>query len=529
MNYIFRNTTVENIFIGPEFEFSGYDDSFNFNINCKRYIWFYFVPIKNKVESLVSEIDSFYSNIENISKKIPASSDFLILSLSTFYNNRVVKSDNRIQLAIDNFNSKIFELSNRSSNIKIIDFSSFAMKYNNEQLINWKYYFSAKIQLNPKLYHDFKDWFWRQIAQIEFKRKKCLVLDLDNTLWGGVIGEDGVSGIQIGGEYPGNVFQFFQEEILKISRTGIILAICSKNNLNDILEVFENHPQMILRKKDFLIIKSNWEDKATNIISISKELNIGLDSIVFIDDNPSERLLIKNLLPEVVVPEFPDKQYLLPDFIKDLSDKYFSAYALTKEDEFKLQSYQENKLRQELRTSIVDFEGYIKNLEIELFIQGADEYTISRISQMTQKTNQFNLTTIRYSENEIHEIIKNNGKIFHLTVKDRFGDNGITGLIILKEEDLSVINIDTFLLSCRVLGRDIEKEFLNQILLYLKKMKYKIVKSEYIHSLKNEQTKDFFEKMNFKLVENISANKKYKLLLDEFEYTDKKLYKIKFL
>jgi FkbH-like protein len=286
---------------------------------------------------------------------------------------------------------------------------------------------------------------------------------------------------------------------------------------------------MILKKKDFLIIKANWDDKASNISLIAEELNIGLDSIVFVDDNPSERLLVKKILPEVEVPDFPDKEYLIPIFIKEITDKYFSAYSLTNEDSQKLQFYEENVLRNELKTSIVDFADYIKNLEIVLDISEVDDFTISRAAQLTQKTNQFNLRTKRYSENDIYEIIRNHGIAFQMNVKDRFGDNGITGLIILRKESSTIIFIDTLLLSCRVLGREIEYEFLRRILFYLKNMNYCLVKSEFIPTSKNGQTNNFYEKLKFKLVEQNSNKKRYELELKNFNYEENNSFKINLL
>jgi FkbH-like protein len=370
---------------------------------------------------------------------------------------------------------------------------------------------------NPRLAIPFQQWFENQIRTIELKRKKCLVLDLDNTLWGGILGEDGMSGIALGGDYPGKAYKMFQQQILDLSRQGIILAICSKNNLEDVRQLWMTHPDVVLKEEHFALLRINWNNKADNIREIAQELNIGLDSLVFIDDNPAEREIVKNYLPEVTVPDFPGQPYQLPLFFKELAAQYFSIYALTEEDKQKTEQYKANTQRSNEQRSFTNLEEYICNLKIELKIAEVNNLTLTRAAQMTQKTNQFNLTTHRYTDADLSEMLQNKHKIFTLSVSDKFGDSGITGLCIVQIVDRDAY-IDSLLLSCRILGKNIENAFLSFILKILQSKGIKKIAADYIPSAKNAQVIDFYEKNGF-TVEKEDENrvKHYTTQLSEME------------
>ena len=232
------------------------------------------------------------------------------------------------------------------------------------------------------------------------KQYDAVIFDLDNTLWGGVLGEDGISGIKIGGDYPGKAFSFFQKSLLELSRAGVILAVCSKNNEEDVYEAWEKNPYLILRKEHFSTWRINWTDKATNLKSMAEELNIGLDSFVFVDDNPSERELVRQLLPMVAVPDFPSQPYGLPTFFNQILSDYFKVYSVTEEDRNKVAQYKANAARRQSRQSFSDFGAFLTSLELHLTVEPLNEFNITRVAQMTQKTNQFNLTTRRYTERD---------------------------------------------------------------------------------------------------------------------------------
>ena len=511
--YIFRNTTLELFFRDFDVKFSDYSDVLNFDNFYDRYIFYYKILNKTDKNLIKKEISSYKDYLKFILDNLESNKSFLIFTLERIVDFNLINSDVSIEKSIIKFNNFIRNIEKTNSNVRVLDINEFYNRFSKYDLIDWKYYFISKMEINPKLIDQFNNWFSNQIRSIELTRKKCLVLDLDNTMWGGVLGEDGEDGIKIGDNYPGNAFSYFQNAIKELKKSGIILTVCSKNNIDDVFSVWNNHTDMVLTKKDFIICKINWENKDKNIIEISQELNIGLDSMVFIDDNPFERELVKNSIPEIVVPEFPTEPYLIPQFVDKLINEYFSVHTLTKEDKTKSTQYKKNFKRLKFERKFSDIDNFISQLKINLVIESLNDTNISRFSQMTQKTNQFNLTTRRYTESDINSL-RSKSLIFGLRVKDKFGDNGITGLSIIIVDGENAF-IDTFLLSCRVLGKKIENEFMNYILNKLKEKNINYVKSEYIKTSKNIQTEEFYENFNFEVLEKKSNYKIYKLNLKE--------------
>ena len=283
---------------------------------------------------------------------------------------------------------------------------------------------------------------------------------------------------------------------MELAKRGVILTICSKNNERDVLDLWEKNPFVLLRKEHFSAWRINWRNKADNIRELSEELNIGLDSLVFVDDNPTERELVRQMLPMVEVPEFPKQPYMLPDFLISLSDRYFRVYSVTEEDRRKTEQYKASVSRTQERKKFVDFDQYLQSLEIEMRIEPMSSFNVSRIAQMTQKTNQFNLTTRRYSEMDLMGFFSGGWLIYCLSVKDRFGDNGITGAVLLRPID-GGYEIDSFLLSCRILGKRIEEAFLSGILNMLRNSSVKLVKASYVPTSKNMQVSGFYEQADF--------------------------------
>ena len=511
--YIFRNSTVELFFNNFEATYSDYGDVLNCEQNHDRYIFFYNFLNKTNVDLIISEIKSYREMIDLILSNIPENKLFIPFTLERTSKLNFDNSDNRIDRAIFDFNNYLYRLESENSNIKTIKLQDFYDKFPLNDRINWKYYFISKMEMNPAYLSSFNTWFTNQIRSIELKRKKCLVLDLDNTLWGGVLGEDGVDGIQIGNTYPGNAFLFFQQAILELKKQGVLLTVCSKNNEDDVFDLWNKHSDILLKKKDFVICKINWNDKAANILEISKELNIGIDSIVFVDDNPTERELVKKSLPELTVPDFPLEPYLLAQFYNEILTDFFSVHSLTEEDLNKSTQYSNNFSRKKFENNFNDINKFISELEIVLSIEEVNDSNISRFAQMTQKTNQFNLTTKRYTDSDINSF-RENSLIYGLRVKDKFGDNGITALAIISIEDNNAY-IDSFLLSCRILGKRIEYEFMKYILLKLKKIGLKKVYAKYIRTNKNIQTINFYDKLDFKISLSSNELKEYFLNLDE--------------
>jgi FkbH-like protein len=508
MNYIFRNYTIE-CFFGAEYHFSGYGDIINPSRKYNNYIVFYQLNPSAIPEDQINEIDEIKSKISFILNQLDGER-LIIINLYEEATKDWLLKNAYLNQTIKLFNSYLNELSKSNSNVKVLDINRFYQSVS-IPIVDWKFFFSSQIVLNPKLAKIFKKWFSSTVNALDLNRKKCIVLDCDNTLWGGVVGEDGIQGIKLGQDYPGLCFSLFQKHLEMLSRKGVILTVCSKNNLIDVQDVWENNSNQIITDKVLSAYRINWQDKATNIKSIAEELNIGLDSFVFIDDNPVERGLVKELLPEVEVPDFPEKAYDLIDFFWDIYHRYFSVYELSSEDLLKTEQYKENFFRNESKKAFQDLDNYLRSLHIQIDIIQANESNIMRIAQMTQKTNQFNLTTKRYTEVDLRKLLSDGSKIFCANVKDKFGDNGITIACIIKEFD-DYFFLDSYLLSCRILGRDIEKVTLIKIIEEVLNESSKTVKAKFIPTKKNIMSADFLDNVGFRLLNIDEIGTKYYIL-----------------
>jgi len=511
MIYVFRNNTVERFFKG-DYQFSGYDD-ISVIPSADSYIWWYQVPFKYDITRLVSEVSSFAQKLQFVASRI-GDRQLVVLTIEKLYYAGCKQSERGLDDAMADFNRTARELSEANPSVKVVDFSGFSRKYSSYELVDWKFFFMYQMPMNPRLSLAFDEWFNFQINSINHKRKKCLVLDLDNTLWGGVLGEDGIEGIQVDGEYPGKVYHYWQEGILELKRSGIILAICSKNNEQDVEDLWRSEKNMVLREEDFACKRINWKDKASNIREIAAELNVGLDSFVFVDDNPSERDLVRKELPMVEVPEWPAQIYGLPFFYEELVNKYFLIYHLTEEDNTKTEQYRQNTMRAVSQSQFTNIEDFVRSLDIHLKISRATDITIPRIAQMTQKTNQFNLTTKRYSESDIRNMINNGATVYSLSVRDKFGDSGVTGCMILCQFK-DYLKIDTLLLSCRILGKGIEYSFVKHVLSKL--ISDTALEAEYIATAKNLQVSSFYDVIGMNLIEESHEVKRYRSKINELD------------
>ena len=277
--FVFRNNTIERFF-GKEYSFSGYDDISNIPQNVESYVWWYQVPIKFKQDVLADEIRGYAQKLGLVLSQIDEKKQFVALTMDVLYAVFFTDDDFQLQSAVAEYNNALYVIAASHKNVKVIDITEFTRKYNAAELFDWKFYFISQMGMNPKLNKDFRVWWTKKMNSILLKRKKCLVLDLDNTLWGGVLGEEGIEGIKIGGDYPGKAFLYWQEALLELSKTGVILTVCSKNNEQDVLDAWEKNPFMVLRKEHFAAYRINWADKATNVKELATELNIGLDSFV---------------------------------------------------------------------------------------------------------------------------------------------------------------------------------------------------------------------------------------------------------
>lgn len=322
--------------------------------------------------------------------------------------------------------------------------------------------------------------------------KKCIILDLDNTLWGGIIGEDGLGGIELSLSGKGAGFIAFQQALLDLYNRGIILAINSRNNFEDAIKVIRSHPNMILKENNFAAIRINWNDKASNVAELAKEINIGLDSMVFLDDDPMNRALVKEMLPKVEVPELPKNPSDYARFL--ISLPYFSSGAVTDEDKMRGNLYVTERLRKEAEKTFTNKKQFLKNLGLELEVYTDDPSSIARLAQLTGKTNQFNVNKQPLTEKEIVKLIRSpKYKVFHGRAVDRFGDHGII-IFAVAENKGDLWNISSFLMSCRVIGRGIEEAFLASLGKIAKGAKAKKISIKFIPTEKNKPAEEFVRK-----------------------------------
>ncbi|NQV08822.1 HAD-IIIC family phosphatase, partial [Candidatus Woesearchaeota archaeon] len=457
---------------------------------------FFHFPYRLSADERKGFIDGKLNEIQDLVKTLSKNTDSkMVLNslLVPHYSSRGIhenKQEKGLRKLIHYFNETLDKMSVNNSQLFIFDFNSFSSKIGHSNLVDRKMHYLGDLRISPQGLVDISKEYMAYIYPLASMTRKCIVLDLDNTLWGGVVGEDGLENIKLGPEKDGKPFMDFQKRILDMFERGIILAINSKNNYDDVKEVFKKHKYMILKEDKFACIKINWQDKVSNMKEISKELNIGLDSFVFFDDDKTNREMIKELLPEVLVVDMPDDPSLYPKTIEDLH--VFNAFTLTKEDMKKGEMYAEQKKREDLKLKSTDIKSFLKELKIKTSITEANKFNTPRISQLTQKTNQFNLTTRRYQEEDIKKFSSSEDYIVKcIDVKDRFGDYGITGAVIVKKSK-DFWEIDTFLLSCRILGKEIEFGFMKNILDNAKKAGVE-VRAEFIPSKKNKPAENFLK------------------------------------
>jgi FkbH-like protein len=398
--------------------------------------------------------------------------------------------------SIEDVNRNLRNKYKRNNQVFIYDFNGFCSNIGKAKIIDPKMLYFADIKVKIQFIPDLCSDYFKYIQSLAFKTKKCIVLDLDNTLWGGIIGESGIEGIHLGPNSEGRSFLEFQKYLLALYDRGIILAINSKNNESDAMEVIKNHPYMVLREKCFAAIRINWQDKVANLKSLADEINIGLDSMVFFDDDPVNRDMVEKLLPDVTVVDLPKDFSLYSSTLKNLN--YFDTLTISNEDIRRGELYQAEKRRSNLLKNTSGLDDYLRSLNINVYIEIANKNNISRIAQLTQKTNQFNLTTKRYSEENIQDLSESNDfQVFSLRAKDKFGDNGVTGVAIIKINNINNWHIETFLLSCRIIGRKIEEALLAHIIKEAKAKGVENIFGYFVDTKKNLLVKDFYQKNGF--------------------------------
>ena len=393
-------------------------------------------------------------------------------------------------------NYGLMELASTVKNAFLIDLSTIQNQYGRQTVHDDKLYYIAKMPLSTNILPEVAKQILDVIKSLNGKFKKCVILDLDNTLWGGVIGDDGLKSIQIGELGLGHAFSEFQMWLKELKNRGIILAICSKNNEDIAKEPFEKHPEMVLRLDDISMFVANWEDKASNIKYIQETLNIGMDSMVFIDDNPFERNLVKSMIPDITVPDLPEDPALYLSYLKSLN--LFETTSYSENDKDRTKQYQAQAQRTTMQSSFENFDDYLKSLEMKATVHSFDEFEFPRISQLTQRSNQFNLRTVRYTEAEIEQIAKDDKYLtLSFSLKDKFGDYGLISVVIMEKQNENTLFLNTWLMSCRVLKRGMEEFIINSIIKTAKENGFSKVVGEYIKTPKNAMVENIYSKLGF--------------------------------
>ncbi|MCH7751650.1 MAG: HAD family hydrolase, partial [Planctomycetes bacterium] len=399
--------------------------------------------------------------------------------------------------AIERINAELVALCGEFTGVHVLDYDGLVARHGRDHWHDDQKWLTARLPIAAdSLIHLANEWI-RYLLPICGRQAKCLVCDLDNTLWGGVIGEDGLHGIKLGGDYPGAAYQDLQRAILDLTRRGIILAICSKNNEADALEAIQRHPEMLLRRKDFSAMRINWNDKAQNLREIAAELNIGVDSLVLVDDNPVEREFVREMIPEATVIDI-DAAAPLGHAAALQRCPLLERLEISAEDRQRGQLYAQQQQRRASQSSTTTVEDYYRSLEMVAAFGLADEATRPRIAQLTQKTNQLNMTTRRYSEQDIQSFIDDPAvHVYWVRIEDRFGDNGIIGVMIVREKGADWL-LDTFLMSCRVIGRTVETAMLGVLVEQARRQGAQRLLGEFLPTAKNAPAKEIYTSHGFR-------------------------------
>ena len=414
-------------------------------------------------------------------------------------------------------NMELMEIAASDSHFHICDLSSIQNKFGRNFMYPASIYMTTEMLLSLDILPTVAFRVIDIIAAIRGTFKKCLILDLDNTLWGGVIGDDGMEKIRLGhGLGIGKAFTEFQEWIKKLQQRGIILAVCSKNTESIAKEPFEKHPEMVLHLEDIAVFVANWNSKVENIRYIQQVLNIGMDSIVFLDDNPYERNVVREQIPALTVPELPKDPAEYLEYLYSLN--IFETASYSAADAQRTKQYQVESKRAELKKSFASEQDFLKNLEMKSSVETPNDFNIPRIAQLSQRSNQFNLRTVRYSEDDIRKIANNPDgyHCFSFTLEDKFGDNGLVSVVVLQKNKDGELFIENWFMSCRVLKRGMENFVLNTIADYAIKNGFNRLVGEYIPTLKNGLVQDHYLNLGF-IRSKESSKQIFKLDLKQFK------------
>ena len=484
---------------------------FLFQSNIRLKEKYYKFDKKEEFSKHISEVISNYNDI--VTKEIKAN-----CIITNYYNEKdetfgsfsakVVRS---YGFQLSKINLSIHDLILKSKETYLLDIAGLISREGIKNAIDWRMNLNASmpysINFLPIIANDVVSLLSNKLGSI----KKCAVVDLDGTIWGGIIGDDGIQNIEIGDLGIGKAYKEFQFWLKSLKERGIILAVCSKNEERIAKEPFKTHPEMVLQLDDISVFVANWNNKAENIKYIQEVLNIGFDSMVFLDDNPMERDLIKKIIPEVAVPNLPEDPVERLSHLQEID--LFSTTSYTESDADRTSYYQSEAARIDQKMSYSSIEEYLESLNMEAQIERFDKFYLPRIAQLTQRTNQFNLRTKRYSEQDIQHIMdRDDYQTIYVKLRDKFGDHGLISIVILTEIDDHLF-IENWAMSCRVFNRGVEALTINKIFIIAEELGFKKVIGEYLPTEKNELVRDLFSNFKFKNI----GNNKFEKLVDEHE------------
>ena len=434
----------------------------------------------------------------------------------TVFGSYATKVTSSLTYQVRKLNMGLMDLSQQYANLFICDIAALQNKLGRDFMFAPNVYVSTEMVLSIDALPYVAGRVMDIICSIKGQFKKCLILDLDNTLWGGVIGDDGLEGIQLGhGLGIGKAFTEFQMWVKKLKQRGIIICVASKNNEETAKEPFEKHPDMVLKLEDIAVFQANWETKVDNIRTIQSILNIGFDSMVFLDDNPFERNIVRENIPGITVPELPVDPGEYLEYLYGLN--LFETASYSQADKDRTKQYQVEAKRVSLQKTFGNEADFLKSLDMVSVVSGFTKFNTPRVAQLSQRSNQFNLRTIRYTEADI-EAFANDPKIIDLsfTLEDKFGDNGLIAVIIMKPLDAETLFVDTWFMSCRVLKRGMENFTLNTMVERAKAAGYKRIMGEYLPTPKNKMVESHYPSLGFTAIDG-AATAQYELLVDSYQ------------
>lgn len=434
----------------------------------------------------------------------------------TVFGSYANKVETSFTYQVRKMNYELMKLSEEKQNLFICDIDGLQNKLGRDTMFDAMVYTTTEMILSLDAIPYVSSRVMDIVCALQGKFKKCIILDLDNTLWGGIVGDDGLEGIQLGhGLGIGKAFTEFQMWVKKLKNRGIIVCVCSKNDEDKAKEPFEKHPDMVLQLDDISVFMANWETKVDNIRQIQQILNIGFDSMVFIDDNPFERNMVRENIPGVTVPEMPEDPSCYLEYLYSLNLFETASYSLADKDRTK--QYQVQTKRAAFSKSFTNEADFLKSLNMISKVEGFTMFNIPRVAQLSQRSNQFNLRTVRYTESDIEAMLKDE-KCFPLTftLEDKFGDNGLIAVVIMKELDGESLFIDTWFMSCRVLKRGMENFTMNNMVEVAKMHSYKKIVGEYLPTPKNGMVANHYAKLGFVQMPD-KATSRWSLDLDSYK------------